>query len=1001
MAVPIERVLLLSIRSGVFVVLLTPLVVTSSTLFPYVIGKAIYARVIIEGVFGLWIILSIRSPAHRLPHSWVIWLFGMYLFAGLVAALVGVSFNRSFWGDYRRMGGVFDLAHWFAFTVVLVSVFIRANHWRWLLNANLGVSLLIALLGLAQHYDARIFDALFWYLQPTGRVDVTFGNPTFVGAYMLVNVFVALAFLAHSFEMTSQPERSRHPLRRQARRQRQRRRPQERQFSVPVPLWRGFWTLTAGLDLWVLTLSGTRGAAAGLLVGLLITGVAYLAWGNRRRLKLAAGALTATLLLLVLAAPLVQNTAIVKTLAESNVLARRLHDAVSGGFDTYKPRLTVAKTGLEAFTHATILGWGPENFAVAFDRYVDILDTPTQSRLADQAHNKPVEELVTKGIVGFSLYIFILGRMAWVLALTARREPNEQLFAIFIGAALTGYVVQNLFLFDTPGTLLPFILLLAWVGGKEALGKTVPLPLDTETSPGSPERTRSAAADSGGLAPSRKRRRAATLSTGVWSGLTWFRAWLVSAGTLRTPVIVSAALLVVALTAVSIYFLNYRPFRAAQILPVQSTSMEQFFTDAQLSFKTFPPMTVLGRQILVDTLYEHWDLVGQDAEPLFLSQVQIEGQAAIELEPHNARLHIGLARLYQRASASNPGFLPIARRHVEAAQSLAPRLFDTVKVAFDQEIAEINYPEALTLVYSYTSSGPSLNPLLAPLEKEAQRGLIDQIGLIEYFCRWAGEERLSVAERAQIQCEPDYYQPVLDVLGPTGVILPLVDVGTSDFAVSFQAVGAIPAIFTWGGLPFDTAPTSQGSVPVVTLNGIDEQADSPDAAYWSRAGETFSVGAWVNLVDGTSSSILSKYDGTGDTREWIFGLQGTDSLTLDLYDASWSTNPNIATVGDAAIAQNVWVFVVATYDGTVNASGLNLYQDRMVIAGSDDDDVAFVAIRDLGGTVKLGHINVPPAQLFDGKIAGGPCGPFFTHKELSVTNVAKLYDYCIGLLSLP
>lgn len=46
-------------------------------------------------------------------------------------------------------------------------------------------------------------------------------------------------------------------------------------------------------------------------------------------------------------------------------------------------------------------------------------------------------------------------------------------------------------------------------------------------------------------------------------------------------------------------------------------------------------------------------------------------------------------------------------------------------------------------------------------------------------------------------------------------------------------------------------------------------------------------------------------------------------------------------------------------------------------------------------TVTLGH-NIAaggsPGQLFDGQMAGGPLGPFFTQKELTADEVLRLYE---------
>ncbi len=122
------------------------------------------------------------------------------------------------------------------------------------------------------------------------------------------------------------------------------------------------------------------------------------------------------------------------------------------------------------------------------------------------------------------------------------------------------------------------------------------------------------------------------------------------------------------------------------------------------------------------------------------------------------------------------------------------------------------------------------------------------------------------------------YEAVLSVLGSTGTVLPIGDPKHGQpNATTFTTVGEEQATFTWSEAPasFDTSldltsPDSfQGIVPVVDFNGTDEEADSPDAAYWTRALAAMSVGAWVNpeTISG-SDSILSKYSVNGDTREW-------------------------------------------------------------------------------------------------------------------------------------
>ncbi|MDO8751087.1 MAG: O-antigen ligase family protein [Dehalococcoidia bacterium] len=721
---PVNKGLLLAIKLGTLLVLLTPLVVTQSTLFPYVVGKATYSRALIEIVLACWVALALRQPAYRPLHSWLLWLFGIYLVGGLIAAVSGVSFQRSFWGDYRRMGGVFDLAHWVAFAVVLASVFKQQRDWRWLLNANLGISLVVALLGLTQHYRIPVFDSVFWYLRTTaganlGRVDITFGNATYVGAYMLVNVFLALAFLAGSGRPS--PQQVRH----QTRTERRGRRSRERQAMPSIWPWRAFWTATALLDLWVLTLSGTRGAVVGLAAGLIVAGIGYLVWGRRPRMKVLVGTLIAVPILMAVALPLWRESLLFQNLARSNVTAGRFQSLLTlGSQDTsVSSRFSTAQAGLRAFAHAPVFGWGPENFAVAFDQYATTRETSLQTQLADQAHNKPVEELVTKGVVGFTIYLLLLGWMVWVLIHIVRREQEARSFAILLGAGVIAYMVQDLFLFDTPGTFLQFILLLGWVASREGQMAVQP----------APARGISKAAPSSNPARAAKERN-------------------VLPGFILTPGMQWAASVAILLLAgASLYLFVYRPYRAAQLMPVESASVKEFLEKAQSSFQTFPPLATLSRQILFDTISENLPRIPKGQRASLLDKLEPEAKAALRSEPQNARLRIGLARVYQLSE--DPSYIPLARSHVEAAEKLAPGLLGTLVAGIEQEEAEGNYAKALTMTFQYIGKDQARQQALNDLMNRLQRLLAGQIGRDEYLCRWTVNGSLTLEERAKIQCE--------------------------------------------------------------------------------------------------------------------------------------------------------------------------------------------------------------------------------------------------------
>ncbi|MCH8110212.1 MAG: O-antigen ligase family protein, partial [Chloroflexi bacterium] len=452
-----DRVLVLLIGAVVFLILLMPLIVTPATVFPYIVGKSVYVRSMIEVAFGLWLVLAFRYPSYRPPRSRLLLIFAFYVGITLLAGLLGVSPQRSLWSTYERMQGVIDLAHWLALTVVLASVFRSFLSWRYLLNFNLGVSIVMALLGVAQHYDVGSIP-FYDFLQANPRLDITLGNPTFVGAYMLVNALIGLGFLGQSFLQKSAP---RQQASRASERRRQRRRAQSSSVNYSLISWRLFWLAAIALDLWILSLTGTRGAFIGLGAGLMAFAVVYMAIGRVRILRFAASGLIGLLALVALIFVFGKDTAIFEKVAESNVMIRRV-STIGLTDSTLVSRLDSISAGLEGFAARPILGWGPENYNVAFGRYIKADSRATET--FDQVHSKPIEELTTKGALGFLSYMTLWAFMFWVVFRKARRQDaGEQFFTLFIGATLVGYFVQNLFLFDTPATLLQFILLLGYV----------------------------------------------------------------------------------------------------------------------------------------------------------------------------------------------------------------------------------------------------------------------------------------------------------------------------------------------------------------------------------------------------------------------------------------------------------------------------------------------------------------------------------------------------------
>lgn len=252
-----------------------------------------------------------------------------------------------------------------------------------------------------------------------------------------------------------------------------------------------------------------------------------------------------------------------------------------------------------------------------------------------------------------------------------------------------------------------------------------------------------------------------------------------------------------------------------------------------------------------------------------------------------------------------------------------------------------------------------------------------------------------------------YYHSALNLLGSTGIILPFGDPAHGQpNATTFTTVGGEQVIFTWSEAPaaFDTPldltnPDSfQGIIPVVDINGADEEADTPDVAYFSRVVGAFSIGFWIKPSDVSAVTLLGKLDLTSSSEdaEWKLDINSSNKLELTLYDTSSATTDwTMHRPSTASIVANVWTHVLVTCNAIQTAAtDINLYINGVLSNGSGTKDASFTAMEAGGATVQLGHHIGASAnvQFYTGPIAGGPNGSIFTQTELSADVAKRLYQ---------
>jgi len=263
---------------------------------------------------------------------------------------------------------------------------------------------------------------------------------------------------------------------------------------------------------------------------------------------------------------------------------------------------------------------------------------------------------------------------------------------------------------------------------------------------------------------------------------------------------------------------------------------------------------------------------------------------------------------------------------------------------------------------------------------------------------------------------PALYDTVFAELGDTATIVNFGDqrnaglVNATTFTGRrFNASGLAPtwtpseAMSAWDtSYDLRVATNWQGICPVATFNATDEGISTPDAAYWTRAAAAFSCGAWVNVNTlSENSTIWGKWnDNATPTQEWVCQVVETLGLQLLIWDQT--NGARLGWRASAVFPKNRWVFAVATHDGGTTAANIKLYVDATDTGDTNANTGAgFTGMVDSATLPRVGlHLTTAGATRFEfnGKMAGGPLGPFFAQVELTAAQVKNLFS--IGRLAM-
>ena len=398
---------------ALFLIPITPLVVTNSFFFPFITGKAFYFRILVEILVCAWVVLALIDREYRPRFSWIgiaVLAFVAWMF---IADLFAVNVLKAFWSNFERMEGWILLIHLLGLFFASSAMLRVEKKWREWFLWSVTVSLVIVF------YSFLQLGGVAKIHQGSNRIDASFGNSAYLAIYLLFTTFVSL-WLALT---------------------------EERPWLK--------WSLYAlGVIAAILIFyTETRGTIIGLAAGVALASfLAAIAWSGRAR-RYALTTLIA-LLLLVGGFLLIKNTSFVRN---SEILNRLASISLADG----QVRFTLwhmAWEGVTASPKDVIVGYGQEGYNYIFNKYYD----PSlygQEQWFDRAHNAFIDWLVAGGFPAFLLYLSLFITALVALWKSALSQPEK----IALTAAIVGYACHNMFVFDNLYSYVYFFAILALI----------------------------------------------------------------------------------------------------------------------------------------------------------------------------------------------------------------------------------------------------------------------------------------------------------------------------------------------------------------------------------------------------------------------------------------------------------------------------------------------------------------------------------------------------------
>jgi len=420
---------------GFFLILALPLLNLPPWFSPPDWGKTIIFRSILAILLFIFLYQVLSKKSFSIKTFLPFWLLISLLGIFFLATVFSLDRNFSLWGNSYRSGGFVNFASYIIFAI-LAFLILEKGDWQKIWNFAILIGVLVSAIAIFQWQG--LFEEFLVSFE--GRPPATIGGPIFLAIYLLL-----LSFLTLSFGI------------------------KEKSFYKKI-----FYFGSLILFIFVILLTFTRAAFLGLFIGILYFLFFYPApeqarhrAGPKKIIWLRVLALIFIILAIYGIYYLNTTEKFPEFIRKDRFLSRTARRFLIENIFT-DSRISGWKVSWQALKNRPLLGYGPENFSIGFDKFYD----PSLPKIEmmpggvsswwDRAHSFVFDIGLTAGVPALIIYLSLFLVLLWQLQESKRGNPDQSLIYHGIQAGFIAYLISNSFNFDVFSTYLISFLLIGY-----------------------------------------------------------------------------------------------------------------------------------------------------------------------------------------------------------------------------------------------------------------------------------------------------------------------------------------------------------------------------------------------------------------------------------------------------------------------------------------------------------------------------------------------------------